>query len=87
MYSKISSAAADWGSTLNKFVDPKCNPLSPDNLLVMATGPLTGAGAPTGPAKGLVCHLQEMLEEYYQVQGWTEDGVPGEEILNRLGLA
>ena len=33
---------------LNKFVDPNCDPLSPDNLLVMATGPLTGTGAPTG---------------------------------------
>ena len=33
---------------LNKFVDSKCDPLSPDNLLVMATGPLTGTGAPTG---------------------------------------
>ena len=33
---------------LNKFVDSNCDPLSPDNLLVMATGPLTGTGAPTG---------------------------------------
>ncbi len=33
---------------LNKFVDPNCDPLSPDNLLVMATDPLTGTGAPTG---------------------------------------
>jgi len=48
---------------------------------------LTEEPSPTGPAKGMVCHLPEMLEEYYQVQGWTEDGVPGEEILNRLGLA
>ena len=48
---------------------------------------LTEEPSPTGPAKGMVCHLPEMLEEYYQVRGWTEDGVPGEEILNRLGLA
>ena len=33
---------------LNKFVDSKCDPLSPDNLLVMTTGPLTGTGAPAG---------------------------------------
>jgi aldehyde:ferredoxin oxidoreductase len=33
---------------LNKFMDPKCDPLSPHNMLVMATGPLTGTGAPTG---------------------------------------
>jgi len=48
---------------------------------------LTEEPSPTGPAKGMVCHLPEMLEEYYQVRGWTEDGVPGEEILYRLGLA
>lgn len=48
---------------------------------------LTEEPAPTGPAKGMVCHLQQMLEEYYQVQGWTEDGAPSEKVLNRLGLA
>jgi len=47
---------------------------------------LTEEPAPTGPAKGMVCHLQEMLDEYYRVQGWTEDGIPGEEVLSRLGL-
>ena len=47
---------------------------------------LTEEPAPTGPAKGMVCHLEEMLEEYYQVQGWTEDGIPGDEVLSRLGL-
>ena len=48
---------------------------------------LTEEPAPTGPAKGLVCHLQEMLDEYYKARGWTEDGLPGEEVLRRLGLA
>ena len=48
---------------------------------------LTEEPAPTGPAKGLVCHLQEMLDEYYKARGWTEDGIPGEEVLRRLGLA
>ncbi len=33
---------------LNEEMDPKCDPLSPENLLVMGTGPLTGTGAPTG---------------------------------------
>jgi len=32
---------------LNKEVDPQCDPLSPENMLVMATGPLTGTSAPT----------------------------------------
>jgi aldehyde:ferredoxin oxidoreductase len=29
-------------------VDPKVDPLSPENKLIFATGPLTGTGAPTG---------------------------------------
>ena len=33
---------------LNKEVDPMVDPLTPDNKIVMATGPLTGTGAPTG---------------------------------------
>lgn len=33
---------------LNKELDPQCDPLSPANIMVMATGPLTGTGAPTG---------------------------------------
>ncbi|MBL0714448.1 MAG: aldehyde ferredoxin oxidoreductase family protein, partial [Desulfosarcina sp.] len=33
---------------LSREVAPDCDPLSADNLLVMATGPLTGTGAPTG---------------------------------------
>jgi len=32
---------------LNREMDPRCDPLSPENLIVMATGPLTGTGAPT----------------------------------------
>ncbi len=48
---------------------------------------LTQTPAPTGPAKGLVCHLDEMLDEYYKVQGWTENGIPGKEVLERFGLA
>jgi aldehyde:ferredoxin oxidoreductase len=48
---------------------------------------LTRTPAPTGPAKGLVCHLDEMLDDYYRVQGWTEDGIPTRDILDRLGLS
>ena len=31
---------------LNKFVDPNCDPMSPENMLVMAALPLTGTEAP-----------------------------------------
>jgi aldehyde:ferredoxin oxidoreductase len=33
---------------LNKFVDPNCDPTYQENMLVMATGPLTGTEATTG---------------------------------------
>jgi aldehyde:ferredoxin oxidoreductase len=42
--------------------------------------------AKTGPAKGLVNGLDKMLPEYYQLRGWTPEGVPTGETLQRLGL-
>lgn len=42
--------------------------------------------AKTGPAKGLVNGLPKMLPEYYQIRGWTPEGVPTAETLERLGL-
>ena len=45
---------------------------------------LTETPAPTGPAKGLVCHLDEMLDEYYEVQEWTQEGIPTDKKLKGL---
>jgi len=42
--------------------------------------------AKTGPAKGLTSQLDIMLPEYYQLRGWTAEGVPTNETLGRLGL-
>jgi len=42
---------------------------------------------PDGPGKGMVCHLEEMLNEYYPARGWTPEGVPSPEKLRELGLA
>ncbi len=42
--------------------------------------------AKTGPAKGRVNDLDKMLPEYYQLRGWTADGVPTSETLDRLAL-
>jgi aldehyde:ferredoxin oxidoreductase len=42
--------------------------------------------AKTGPAKGLVNGLDKMLPEYYELRGWTPEGVPTQETLARLGL-
>lgn len=41
---------------------------------------------PDGPAKGMVCHLDEMLTEYYQLRGWDQNGIPAEKKLRELGL-
>ena len=42
--------------------------------------------AKTGPQKGAVSKLDVMLPEYYQVRGWTPDGVPTAETRKRLGV-
>ncbi|MGE0683258.1 MAG: aldehyde ferredoxin oxidoreductase family protein [Candidatus Binatia bacterium] len=42
---------------------------------------------PSGPAKGQVNRLGEMLPEYYQLRGWTKDGRITPEKLKELGLA
>ena len=42
--------------------------------------------ANSGPAKGRVNDLGKMLPEYYQLRGWTKDGVPTAETRSRLGL-
>jgi aldehyde:ferredoxin oxidoreductase len=33
-----------------------------------------------------VCKLDEMLPEYYQLNGWDAEGVPTRETLERLKL-
>jgi len=42
--------------------------------------------AKTGPQKGRVADLGKMLPEYYDVRGWTPEGVPTPETVERLGL-
>ncbi|MEQ1711137.1 MAG: aldehyde ferredoxin oxidoreductase family protein [Hyphomicrobium sp.] len=42
--------------------------------------------AQTGPAKGKVNGLGTMLPEYYQLRGWTTEGVPTNETLSRLSV-
>jgi aldehyde:ferredoxin oxidoreductase len=41
---------------------------------------------PEGPAEDMVCHLEEMLIEYYRLRGWDDAGVPKPEKLGTLGL-
>lgn len=42
--------------------------------------------AKSGPAKGMVNNLHKMLPEYYELRGWTAEGVPTAETRQRLGL-
>jgi len=42
--------------------------------------------AKTGPAEGKVNELGKMLPEYYALRGWTAEGEPTNETLNRLVL-
>lgn len=42
--------------------------------------------APSGTAKGRVCELTTMLDEYYELRGWNSQGEPTEATINRLGL-
>jgi len=39
-----------------------------------------------GPARDKVVHLEEMLKEYYQERGWSQEGIPTEAKLRELGL-
>ena len=41
----------------------------------------------TGPSKGEVSHLGDMLPQYYAARGWDEDGVPTKAKLEELSLA
>ncbi len=43
--------------------------------------------AKTGPAKGKVSELGKMLPEYYEARGWSAEGVPTAETLERFGLS
>lgn len=42
--------------------------------------------AQTGPAKGKVNNLHEMLPEYYEARGWDKQGVPTTDTRQRLSL-
>ncbi len=48
---------------------------------------LTKDPLPDGTSGGSVCHLDEMLDDYYALRGWSNDGVPTPEKLSELGIA
>ena len=46
---------------------------------------LTEEPIPSGPSKGQISHVPEMIDEYYRLRGWV-DGKPMEEKLKELGI-
>ena len=47
---------------------------------------ITHEPMPLGPAKGMVCRLEEMLGPYYALRGWSPEGVPTKGKIADLGL-
>lgn len=42
---------------------------------------------PSGKSKGSLPHIGKMLDEYYKLREWSEEGIPTREGLKKLGLA
>ena len=40
-----------------------------------------------GPSKEKIVPLERMLKEYYKVRGWDENGIPTNDLLNKLSLS
>jgi aldehyde:ferredoxin oxidoreductase len=41
---------------------------------------------PDGPGAGLTAQVKDLVAEYYQLMGWSSDGVPTAATIRRLGL-
>ena len=39
-----------------------------------------------GPSKGCVSHIEKMIDEYYQLRGWSPKGIPTTLKLRELGI-
>ncbi|MEJ2057095.1 MAG: aldehyde ferredoxin oxidoreductase C-terminal domain-containing protein, partial [Desulfofustis sp.] len=42
---------------------------------------------PDGPCKGETVDISSMLQAYYTLRGWTADGKPTSELLEKLGIS
>ncbi|PAB59865.1 aldehyde ferredoxin oxidoreductase family protein [Anaeromicrobium sediminis] len=42
---------------------------------------------PEGPSKGWVHKLSDLLPEYYELRGWSKEGIPTDERLEKLGIS
>jgi aldehyde:ferredoxin oxidoreductase len=49
------------------------------------TGSLEQSPEPMGQAR--IYDFEAMIDRYYELRGWSRDGIPTPETLRRLGLA
>ena len=55
-----------------------------DSLPARLTSP--NEAIPDGPTEGQYNRLDEMLPEYYELRGWSPEGIPTPETLEALGI-
>jgi aldehyde:ferredoxin oxidoreductase len=41
---------------------------------------------PDGPCQGETVEVEKMLDTYYKIRGWSEAGIPTDELLEKLDL-
>ncbi len=42
---------------------------------------------PDGPCKGETVDVRPMIQTYYKIRGWSEDGRPTPELLDKLDIS
>jgi aldehyde:ferredoxin oxidoreductase len=47
---------------------------------------MTNDPLPVGNSEGSVCHLEKMLDDYYNLRGWNRDGIPTPEKMAELDI-
>ncbi len=57
-----------------------------DRGLDTLPGRLLSEALPDGPARGHVVQLETMLNEYYDIRGWDQKGIPAADTIARLKL-
>ena len=95
-YVSVLNAATGWDMTLDEFMltgerihnlkrmfSVKRGISRKDDIL---PGRILTHRLTTGGTRGNLFHLGAMLNEYYAVRGWSEEGIPTREKLTELGL-
>ena len=62
---------------LSEEIDPACDPLGPDNKLIMATGPLTGTMASTAGRYSVITYVDADQTGYDRMHAWAAKSLAG----------